>query len=72
MWCTTGLDNGTLRFILYVNDIVNVSNVLFPNLFADDTNVFIDGHNISDMCDIMNSDMGKLIIWLNIDNVFEC
>ena len=60
---------GALLFILYVNDIVNVSNVLFPILFADDTNVFIDGHNLSDMCDIMNSEMGKLIIWLNINKL---
>ena len=46
----------------YLLTIVNVFNILFPILFADDTNVFIDGHNLSDMCDIVNSEMGKLII----------
>ena len=59
-----------LRFILYVNDIGNVSYVLFPILFADDTNVFIGGHNLWDMCDIMNSEMGILIIWLNVNELF--
>ena len=30
MWSTTGLDNWAPTFLLYVNDIINVSNVLFP------------------------------------------
>ena len=37
---------GPLLFLLYINDMVNVSDVLFPILFADDSNVFINGKNI--------------------------
>ena len=34
---------GPVLFLLYVNDIINVSNILFPILFADDSNVFLNG-----------------------------
>ena len=30
-------------FLLYINDIANVSDILFSILFADDNNVFIFG-----------------------------
>ena len=32
-----------LLFLLYVNDICNISDILFPILFADDTNVLLVG-----------------------------
>ena len=31
---------GPLLFIIYINDIVNVSSILKPILFADDTSLF--------------------------------
>ena len=34
---------GPLLFLLYINDITNVSNKLFLLLFADDSNAFITG-----------------------------
>ena len=34
---------GPLSFLSYINDIVNVSNVLYPLLYADNTNIFISG-----------------------------
>ena len=33
---------GPLLFVLYVNDIAQVSFILFPFLYADDTNVFLN------------------------------
>ena len=32
---------GPLLFTLYINDIANVSDIIFPLIFADDTNVFV-------------------------------
>ena len=32
---------GPLLFLLYINDLPNVSNVLSCHLFADDTNIFL-------------------------------
>ena len=34
---------GLLLFLLYINDIANVSTSLLPILFAYDTNVFLTG-----------------------------
>ena len=31
---------GPLLFLIYVNDLCNVSNILDPIMFADDTNLF--------------------------------
>ena len=60
---------GPLLFLLYVNDIVNVSDKLFPILFADDTNVFIDGDNLNNMSITMNKELCKLVLWLNINKL---
>ena len=36
---------GPLLFILYINDMTNVSTKIFPILFADDTTVLIESNN---------------------------
>ena len=40
---------GPLLFILYINDLANVSENLFSILFADDTTVLIEGTHINTM-----------------------
>ena len=59
---------GPIMFLLYVNDLVNVSD-LFPILFADDTNLFLDGKNISDMTHVVNSELQKIVQWLNANKL---
>ena len=56
---------GSLLFLLYVNDIANVSTSLLPILFADDTNVFLTGNNIDQMIEIMNGELNNAFLWLN-------
>ena len=60
---------GPLLFLLYINDITNVSNKLFLLLFADDSNAFITGKNVDQLIDTMNSELSKLHIWLNINKL---
>ena len=60
---------GPLLFLLYVNDISNVSDLLFTTLFADDTNLFLEGTDIDAMCTTMNSEMEKLCVWLNVNKL---
>ena len=60
---------GPLLFLLYINDIANVSNVLFSILFADDSNAFLTGKNIETMINIMNLELAKLVIWLKANRL---
>ena len=60
---------GPLLFLICVNDIANVSSVLFTILFADDTNVFITGKNIPNLITVMNNELSKLSEWMNVNKV---
>ena len=50
--------------------MVNVSDVLFPILFADDSNVFINGKNSSDLADIMNEELKKTYYMVKCQQAF--
>ena len=56
---------GPLLFLLYSNDIANVSDILFSLLFTDDTSVFIQGDQLDDIASKMNIELNKLAAWLN-------
>ena len=56
---------GPLLFLLYINDIANVSDILFSLLFADDTSIFIQGDQLDDIANKMNIELKKLVAWLN-------
>ena len=60
---------GPLLFILYINDLANVSDVLFPILFADDTSVYIEVDKESDLIKTLNEELAKLNIWLNANKL---
>ena len=55
---------GPLLFILYINDFSNVSDILFYVLFADDTNVFLNGKDIHIIINTMQLELSKLYNWL--------
>ena len=62
---------GPLLFILYINDLANVSENLFSILFAGDTTVLIEGTNINTMIATLNCELAKLmcpshITWYSI------
>ena len=65
---------GPLLFILYVNDLPNVSSKLSFTQFADDTSIFITGKNLKDMSNLMTDQMKRVSDWLKINmltvNVF--
>ena len=50
---------GLVLFLLYINDMANISNKLFFLLFADDTNIFICGQNIDEMMEKLNEELKK-------------
>ena len=77
---TTGVPQGSvlgpLLFLLYINDMTNVCNDLFPIPFADDSNLFITGENINDLISIMNSELDLIVEWLQTNklsiNITKC
>lgn len=60
---------GPLLFLLYVNDMVNASSVLFPILFADDTNIFLNGKNMTELFQTMNLELKNIVEWLNVNKL---
>ena len=60
---------GPLLFILYINDLANVSENLFSILFADDITVLIEGTNITTMIATLNCELAKLTEWLNANKL---
>ena len=60
---------GPLLFLLYINDLANVSNVIFSLLFADDSNMFVSGKNPDELVNIMNAEMTKIVNWLRTNKL---
>lgn len=56
---------GPLLFLLYINDLNLVSNLLTFIMFADDTNLFIKGHNINSLTLTLNLELDKISDWFN-------
>lgn len=60
---------GPKLFILYINDICNLSDVVNFFLFADDTNILCKGHNIEVLsacvCEVLN----ELKIWFSVNRL---
>ena len=59
---------GPLLFLIYVNDMSNVSQLLFTLLFADDTNVFTIGIYVQSIA-IMNNKLTKIVEWFNVNKL---
>ena len=60
---------GPLLFILCVNDLCRVSNILEPIMFADDTNLFFSPRNIKELFLNVNSERSKIIQWFNANKL---
>ena len=60
---------GPKLFILYINDIVKVSDVLKLILFADDTNILCSGTDLNQLVNLVNHEMSKLHMWFNINKL---
>ena len=60
---------GPLLFLLYINDLPNISRVLNFYLFADDTNIYYESKSLIDLERTINKELRKLYIWLNINRL---
>ena len=60
---------GPLLFLLYINDLPNISKVLDFYLFADDTNIYYESNSLQDLEKKINKELGKLQLWLNVNRL---
>lgn len=60
---------GPKLFIMYINDICKVSEILKFVLFADDTNIFCSGENLQQLLDLITSEIIKIKKWFDINKL---
>ena len=60
---------GPLLFLLYINDLPNISTKLQFYLFADDTNIYYESDNLKSMEKTINAELKKLSLWLNLNRL---
>ena len=56
---------GPLLLLLYINDLSSVSKSCFSVLFGDDTNIFIKGKDLQELCNHLNGELGDIQDWLS-------
>ena len=54
---------GPILFILYINDLPNVSRIIQPIMFADDTTLSTSHFNYGAMVDELNAELEKINLW---------
>ena len=59
---------GTKLFILYINDICNISNIL-NFIFADDTNIYCTGDKIEEVAATVSTELNKLHNWFAVNKL---
>ena len=60
---------GPLLFLIYINDLPNISKVLTFFLFADDTNIYYESSNLVQIEKVMNKELNKLYQWLCVNRL---
>ena len=60
---------GPLLFLIYVNDLCCVSDILNPITFADDTNLFLTGTDIHEMTESFNHELNKVYEWFLVNKL---
>ena len=60
---------GPALFILYVNDMCNVSKSLKSIIFADDTNLFYAGKDLNEVCELVSRELDILHMWFQVNKL---
>ena len=60
---------GPILFLVFINGIHKSLNNIVIKLFADDTNCFLLGNNFSSLERLAETELNKLQIWINANNL---
>ena len=52
-----------ILFLIYINDTTNASQLLYLIIFADDTNIFKQHHDLATLVELVNVELVKLTDW---------
>ena len=66
---TQGSILGPLLFLVFINDLHNVSSVLSYILFADDSNLLFSGTNFKQILKIMKDELEKITWWFKSNSL---
>ena len=64
-----GSNLGPLLFLLYINDLANVSSTLFFILFADDTNIFYSHRSWQTLMETINTELENVNNWFSANRL---
>ena len=62
--------SGPLLFMIYVNDLCNVSKIFEPIISADDTNLFFSHKSIKELFHTVSLELNKVFRWFNANKLF--
>ena len=60
---------GPLLFLVYINDLPNISKILDFYLFADDTNIYLEDDSLQNLEKKVNKELGNLYLWLSVNRL---
>ena len=60
---------GPLLFLIYINDLANLSPLIDLFLFADDANALFVSKNIATLINIVNSELSKMDLWFKTNKL---
>ena len=60
---------GPLLFLIYINDLPNISKILKFYLFADDTNIYYESSSTKELEKTLNKELKKLFQWLCVNRL---